>query len=79
MGVPLSGSAMRAFRLRRQALALRAGPVVPALRASILNAVRRFLARRRLARIVQQTRNSFECEQYRRRRAAALNHARRTT
>jgi hypothetical protein len=38
-----------------------------------------FLARRRqklndakLARVVEETRNSFECEQYRRRRAAAL-------
>jgi hypothetical protein len=41
--------------------------------------IRRFLARRRLARIVKQTRNSFACEQYRRRRAAALKHARRTT
>lgn len=34
--------------------------------------IRRWLARRRLARIVHETRTSFACEQYRRRRAAAL-------
>jgi hypothetical protein len=39
--------------------------------------IRRWLARRRLARMVEQRRNSFECEQYRRRRAAALKARRR--
>lgn len=34
--------------------------------------IRRWLARRRLQRMVEQTRNSFACEDYRRRRAAAL-------
>jgi hypothetical protein len=34
--------------------------------------IRRYLACRRLARIVETTRNSFENEQYRRHRQAAL-------
>lgn len=34
--------------------------------------IRQMLARRRLQRMVNERRNSFECEQYRRRRAAAL-------
>lgn len=38
----------------------------------MIRLVRQFLARRRLQRIVDRTRDSFEREQYRRRRAAAL-------
>lgn len=38
----------------------------------ILSHLRERRARKRLAEIVAQTRASFECEQYRRRRAAAL-------
>jgi hypothetical protein len=38
--------------------------------------IRRFLARRRLQRLVEARRQSFDCEQYRRRRAAALKHTR---
>lgn len=34
--------------------------------------IRQLLARRRLQRMVNERRNSFECEQYRRRREAAL-------
>ena len=34
--------------------------------------IRRWLARRRLARMVEQRRNSFEIADYRKRRAAAL-------
>ena len=34
--------------------------------------IRMFLARRKLERMVKAQRNSFACEQYRRRRAAAL-------
>jgi hypothetical protein len=34
--------------------------------------LRKSIARRRLARMVERNRNSFACEQYRRRRAAAL-------
>lgn len=34
--------------------------------------IRRYLACRKLDRIVRERRESFECEQYRRRRAAAL-------
>lgn len=34
--------------------------------------IRRWLAQRRLQRIVNQTRDSFACEDYRRLRAAAL-------
>jgi len=37
-----------------------------------LNLLRERRARKRLAEIVAQTRASFECEDYRRRRAAAL-------
>lgn len=35
-------------------------------------ALKRYLARRRLAQMVAERRDSFECEQFRRRRAAAL-------
>lgn len=37
---------------------------------------RRYRACRRLARMVERSRQSFDCEQYRRRRAAALKHTR---
>jgi hypothetical protein len=43
----------------------------------MIRALRQHFARRRLARMVEQRRNSFECEQYRRRRAAALKARRR--
>jgi hypothetical protein len=39
--------------------------------------IRRWLARRRLARMVEERRNSFECQDYRRRRVAALKARRR--
>jgi hypothetical protein len=38
----------------------------------MIRRIRRYLARRRLARMVKATRNSFEREQYRRHRQAAL-------
>jgi hypothetical protein len=38
----------------------------------MIRSVRIWLACRRLQRLVDQRRNSFEAEQYRRRRAAAL-------
>ena len=41
-----------------------------------MNALRTWLARRRLQRMVEARRNSFEAEQYRRRRKAALKHHR---
>ena len=44
-----------------------------------MKALRRFLARRRLARMVRKARDSFEREQFRRRRAAALKHTRGVT
>jgi len=40
--------------------------------ARIFRKLRERKARKRLHEIVTQTRNSFACEQYRRRRAAAL-------
>lgn len=40
---------------------------------------RRYLAARRLARMVERQRNSFACQDYRRRRAAALKHTRKAT
>jgi hypothetical protein len=39
--------------------------------------IRRWLACRRLSRMVEAKRQSFEIEQYRRRRYAALKHTRR--
>ncbi|MES2295237.1 MAG: hypothetical protein V4527_18215 [Pseudomonadota bacterium] len=38
----------------------------------MIRLVRQLLARRRLQRMVEQTRNSFECERYRRNRAAQI-------
>ena len=38
--------------------------------------LRRYLAMRRLAKLVKANRDSFACEQYRRRRAAMLKHTR---
>jgi hypothetical protein len=38
--------------------------------------LRTIIARRRLARMVERNRSSFECEQFRRRRVAALKHYR---
>jgi hypothetical protein len=38
----------------------------------MIRALRQHFARRRLARMVEQRRNSFECQDYRKRRAAAL-------
>lgn len=42
----------------------------------MIRAIRTYLARRRLARMVAERRDSFETEQFRRRRAAALKHHR---
>jgi hypothetical protein len=42
----------------------------------LIDRIKRELARRKLAEDVERRRNSFECEQYRRRRAAALKHTR---
>ena len=39
---------------------------------SILNAIRQHIAARRLAKLVEANRRSFEVEQYRRKRQAAL-------
>ena len=41
--------------------------------------LRRLLARRRLERMVRTARDSYEAEQFRRRRAAALKHTRGVT
>jgi hypothetical protein len=38
----------------------------------MIRRLRQYLAAKRLQRIVNETRESFECEQYRRHRAAAL-------
>ena len=43
---------------------------------SILNAIRQHIAARRLAKLVEANRRSFEVEQYRRRRQAALKASR---
>jgi hypothetical protein len=41
--------------------------------------LKQWLAARKLQRLVEQRRNSFEVEQYRRRRQAMLNYTRRET
>jgi hypothetical protein len=41
-----------------------------------MNPLRRYLAKRKLARMVEERRNSFDVVNYRRHRAAALKHTR---
>jgi hypothetical protein len=43
----------------------------------MIRRLKSYIAKRKLQRMVEQRRKSFECEQYRRRRAAALKHFRR--
>jgi hypothetical protein len=41
-----------------------------------MNRLRIYLARRRLQRIVDRTRNSFECQDFAKRRSSMLKHTR---
>jgi hypothetical protein len=77
---PEGGATLRATRFRpfgiepQSTLRLAASRINRALGALLhpRRALRERWAKRRLAEIVAQTRASFECEQYRRRRSAAL-------